>query len=204
MQNSDETSYKSTMQGILPRSQIVLMETRATKIGFQKLETIAKSNTPITLELILSIHKLCFSEILEQDAGVFRVIQVTYSGKEAPIYTKVRELMKVLIEDTEYAISKLPSPKSDDYFSRFIEILAHFQHRFVCIHPFVDYNGRMSRMFTNYILMRSNLPVIEINVNRKDVRNKYIRSLQQADEGDYSTLERMLTDAITERFTKLV
>lgn len=204
MQNSDETSFKSTKQGILPRSQIVLMETRATKIGFQKLETIAKSNTSITIELILFIHKLCFSEILEQDAGVFRAFQVTYSGKEAPIYTKVRELMKVLIDDTEYAVSKLPSPKSDDYFSRFIEILAHFQHRFVYIHPFVDYNGRMSRMFTNYLLMRSNFPIIEINVNRKDARIKYIQSLQKADEGDYSALEHMLTNAITERFAKLV
>ena len=204
MQNSDETSYKSTKQGILPRSQIVLMETRATKIGFQKLETIAKSNTSITLELILSIHKLCFSEILEQDAGVFRAIQVTYSGKEAPFYTKVRELIKVLIDDTEYAVSKLPSPKSDDYLSRFIEILAHFQHRFVYIHPFVDYNGRMSRMFTNYLLMRSNFPIIEINVNRKDARIKYIQSLQKADEGDYTALEHMLTNAITERFAKLV
>ncbi len=204
MQNSDETSYKSTKQGILPRSQIVMMETRGAKIGLQKLEQIANSQAPITLELILSIHKLCFAEILEEDAGVFRSIQVTYSGKEAPTYTKVRELMKVLIEDIEYAIANLPSVNSDEYLSRFVEVLAHFQHRFVCIHPFVDYNGRMSRMFTNYILMRSNLPVIEINVNRKDARNEYIRSLQQADEGDYSTLERMLTDAITERFAKLV
>ncbi len=204
MSKSDATSFKSTKQGILPRNEIVLMETRATKIGYQQLATIASSKSPLTLELILSIHKLCFSEILDEDSGIFRNIQVTYSGKEAPLYTKVRELMKVLVDDTEYALSNLPSISSDEYLNRFVEVLTHFQHRFVYIHPFVDYNGRMSRMFTNYLLMRFNFPVIEINVNKKNARKDYISSLQNADKGDYSSLEHMITDAITERLAKLV
>ena len=201
---SGDTSYKSTKQGIFPRSKIVAMEAQATKIGLQQLANLAKTKAPLSMDLLLTIHKLCFSEILDDDAGIFRKIQVTYSGKEAPLYSKIRELIVILIDDTEYAISQLPSSSSDDYLHRFIEVIAHFQHRFVYIHPFVDYNGRMSRMFTNYLLMRSGLPVIEINVNHKSARGKYIESLQLADSGDYSSLEKMLTNAIVESFRKLI
>jgi len=68
--------------------------------------------------------------------------------------------------------------------------------RFVYINPFVDYNGRSARLFTSYILMRLNLPIIEINTEKEIDRKSYIKALQKADEGDYQNLKNIISKAL--------
>ena len=65
-------------------------------------------------------------------------------------------------------------------------------------HPFADYNGRLARMFTSYILMRLHLPIIEIEVKTEATRRRYITSLQEADQGNYQNLNSLLTQALNE------
>jgi len=195
---SSETSWKETKFGILPRSQVIPLEIQGTQKGLLLLQQISKEKKPLSIEFIKKIHKDCFGDILQNRAGVFRTIQVEYSGKEAPHFSKVHELMKNLIEDIEYALKQLPIKPSDAYITHIVELLALFQHRFVVIHPFLDYNGRMSRMFTNYLLMREELPTIEIPVTTKLLRKKYIQSLQKADEGDYRALQNIIGNALNE------
>jgi Fic family protein len=107
-------------------------------------------------------------------------------------------MMQNLVSDTEYALKQLPAKTSDAYITDMAELLALFQHRFVVIHPFVDYNGRMSRMFTNYLLMREELPTIEIPVTTNLLRKKYIQALQKADGGNYQTLQDIIGKALNE------
>lgn len=169
------TSFKETKFGILPRVDVIKLESQAVKKGMNFL--LSKNKKPITPEFIKEIHKLCFSNILENEGGKFRTVQVMYSGKEAPHYSKINELMINLCADTEYAIKKLPNKKDVGYLNRLIELIARFQHRFVYIHPFVDYNGRTARMFTSFILIKLNLPIIEIKVKSDKDRQKYIKAL---------------------------
>lgn len=155
-----ETSYKQTKHGILPRSQVLKLEVIGTKKGLILLNKLAKENKPITPDLIKEIHKKSFYEILLDDAGKFRTVQVSYSGKEAPYFPKIPEMIKILCDDTEFALSHLPKATEETFIERVVELISRFQHRFVFIHPFIDYNGRLSRMFTNYLLIRLNLPII--------------------------------------------
>lgn len=141
---------------------------------------------------------MCFENILQEDAGKLRSIQVTYSSKEAPHYSKITEMLKILCDDTEYALSHLPSPDDEHYINKLVEVLARFQHRMVYIHPFVDYNGRIARLFTNYILMRVGLPIIEIKVEDEVDRKMYISALQKADEGNYNDIENLIAESLTE------
>ncbi len=61
-------------------------------------------------------------------------------------------------------------------------ILAAILHyKFVCIHPFDDGNGRISRLLTNYVLLKNNLP--QIVIKSADKQN-YLFALNQADTGD--------------------
>ncbi|KKP67023.1 MAG: CRISPR-associated helicase Cas3 [Candidatus Roizmanbacteria bacterium GW2011_GWA2_35_19] len=197
------TSYKQTKYGILPRQKVLELEVLGTKKGLLFLNQKAKTNK-ITPGFIKQIHKASFSEILVDDAGKFRIIQVTYSGKEAPHFSKIAEMIKVLCDDIEFTISKLPKSTDDQFIERVIELLARFQHRFVFIHPFVDYNGRTSRMFTSYILMRLNLPIIEIKTEKNKERKEYIQSLQKADTGEYQKLETIISTALNESMVKAI
>lgn len=195
---SSETSWKETKFGILPRSRVIQLEIQGTQKGLLLLQKISKNKEPLSIELIKKTHKDCFGNILQDRAGVFRTVQVEYSGKEAPHFSKVHEMMQNLVSDIEHALKQLPSKTFDAYITDMVELVALFQHRFVVIHPFFDYNGRMSRMFTNYVLMREELPTIEIPVTSKPFRKKYIQSLQKADIGDYQALQNIIGKALNE------
>lgn len=200
---SGETSWKETKFGIIPRSKIIQLEIRGTQRGLQLLQKISVTRESLSIDLIKRIHKVCFEDILQDRAGVFRTIQVEYSGKEAPHFSKIHEMMQNLVNDIAHGIKQFPVKTSDDYIDAVVELLALFQHRFVVIHPFLDYNGRMSRMFTNYLLMWEQLPTIEISVTTKLLRNKYIQSLQKADNGDYKALQIIIEKALNESLSAI-
>lgn len=195
---SSKTSWKETKFGILPRSKVIELEIQGTKKGLVSLQQIAVNGKPLSIALIKKIHQECFGDILQDRAGVFRTTQVEYSGKETPHFSKIHEMMQNLVNDIEHEIKQLPPKELDEYVKTIVELLALFQHRFVVIHPFLDYNGRMSRMFTNYLLMREQLPAIEISVTTKLLRKKYIQSLQKADNGEYQVLENIIGKALSE------
>lgn len=79
-----------------------------------------------------------------------------------------------------------------------VTLLAWFQHRFVFIHPFQDYNGRIARMITILILLQLDLPPTELKIGRGTDRKKYLAAMQKADEGDYSFLEQLISQTLSE------
>lgn len=195
------TSFKQTRFGILPRDKVIELEIKGIHKGFLFLQKI--SHEKISIELIKKTHKLCFYNILQKEAGKFRTVQVGFSGKEGVHFSRIFEQMKNLCEDTEVRIFNLSNKNSDHFINEVVMLLAWFQHRFVAIHPFLDYNGRVSRLFTNYILMRLNLPIIEIKIENKNDRKKYIQSLQKADNLDFSQLEEIIAISLNESLVEL-
>jgi len=76
-------------------------------------------------------------------------------------------------------------------------------HRFLWIHPFQDYNGRIGRLLINVVLFNLKLPPIELKVETKSGRKKYVESLQKADLGSYKKLEKMIESAVKESIREL-
>ena len=67
--------------------------------------------------------------------------------------------------------------------------LAHY--KLVYIHPFVDGNGRTSRLLLNYILMQAGFPPVII---RKEDRVMYYQVLETGNEGDIRPFVRFIAD----------
>lgn len=100
---------------------------------------------------IKSIHQLVLKNIDDKNAGRYRQENVVIAGAEhlPPDFLKVPEAMAMLLS---WYNNQVLHP---------VECAARLHVDFVGIHPFVDGNGRTSRLLMNFELMRQGyLPVI--------------------------------------------
>ena len=112
--------------------------------------------------------------------------------------------MKNLCDDLEERLKHIPSIKDEEQFlAEVISLLAWFQHKFVWIHPFKDYNGRVARLLTNLLVLNYGLPALEIKAETGQDRQRYIKAMKAADEHDPSKLESLLTKALKESLEKV-
>ena len=66
-------------------------------------------------------------------------------------------------------------------------------HAFTAIHPFDDGNGRVGRLWANYILLAAGFPPLVVRTQNKE---KYLTALQQADTGDTGPLVLFLANEL--------
>lgn len=199
------TSYKETAFGILPRSKVVELEQQGIKKAQLHILKIADRKVKITPDLICSIHKEGFGFIFPDWAGKFRTIDVTVGEYEPPYYSKIAVLVKNLCDDLEERLKHIPSPKNEEGFlAGVISLLAWFQHMFVWIHPFKDYNGRVARLLTNLLALNLGLPILSIKAETGRDRTNYVKAMIAADNHDQSNLERLIANALKESLEKAV
>lgn len=198
------TSYKETSFGILPRSKVVVLEQQGIKKAQLYILKLAGKKTKITPTLICDIHKKGFGFIFPDWAGRFRIVDVTVGEFEPPHYSRIAELIHILCGDLEERLKYLPpQEKEKKFLAEVISLLAWFQHRFVWIHPFKDYNGRIARLLTNLLALNLGLPILVIKADTGRDRQRYIEAMKAADNHNYSKLENLLANALKESLEKL-
>lgn len=112
--------------------------------------------------------------------------------------------MNNLCDDLEERLKHIPSIEDEERFlAEVISLLAWFQHQFVWIHPFKDYNGRVARLLTNLLTLNFGLPTLEIKAETGADRQRYIKTMIAADNHDYSKLEHLIADALRESLEKV-
>lgn len=131
-------------------------------------------------------------------AGKFRTIEVTVSKHKPPRSFQVPQMMKDFTEDLKVRIKHLPDLEEEKFVDVLVELLAWAHHRFLWIHPFFDYNGRMGRLLMSMILLNLDLPPIELKVETKVGREKYVKALSEADEGSFELLGKIIRTALEE------
>jgi len=198
------TSYKETAFGILPRSQVIKLEAEGVKKALQHIFKLNNKKVKITSEVIRDLHKVGFGFIFPDWAGRFRTVDVTVGDYEPPHYSKIAELIKNLCDDLEERLKYVPTAEKEEQFlAETISLLAWFQHCFVWIHPFKDYNGRIARLLTNLLALNLGLPVLEIKAGTGRNRQHYIKAMKAADQHDLSKLEKLIANALKESLEKV-
>ena len=155
------------------------------------LDDLIKDKEPITEWNIKNIHQLVLKEIDDDNAGKYRDENVKIKGAThiPPDYLIVPELMEKLIINYE------------DWKKYHPIIRAALLHgELVKIHPFVDGNGRTSRLVMNLSLMNSGyLPVII----KKEKRLEYYNALDKAHiTGDYTDFVKLVNEFEIEMLNK--
>lgn len=160
------------------------------------LEKLIDEKNEITEFNIKLLHQLVLKGIDDDNAGRYRNHDVIITGAQhrPPQYIKVPGLMEKLIMNYD---------EWDKYHPILRATLLHGE--IVKIHPFVDGNGRTSRLIMNMELMRCGyLPVII----KKDNRLKYYEVLDKAhttsDYTDFVKLVTKIEDEILDRYLSVV
>ena len=143
---------------------------------------------PITQNYILQLHKVMYGHMNNPYAGrtksVLNYIAATYpDGHTETLFTPLAPF------ETPEALNRICEEYNRVIGNHEIEPLIAipvFIHDFLCIHPFNDGNGRMSRLLTTLLLYRSGFYVGKyISLEAKIAKNKdlYYDALQASQVG---------------------
>lgn len=143
---------------------------------------------PITKNYILQLHKILYSHMNNPLAGQTKTVQnyisATYpDGRTEVLFTPMAPF------ETPAALEKICEEYNRIIGNLEVEPLLAipiFIHDFLCIHPFNDGNGRMSRLLTTLLLYRSGFYVgryISIEAKIADNKDLYYESLGKAQYG---------------------
>lgn len=143
---------------------------------------------PITQNYILQLHKILYSHMVNPLAGRTKTVQnyisATYpDGHTETLFTPLApyetpEALDRLCEEFNRVIGNMELEP--------LIAIPVFIHDFLCIHPFNDGNGRMSRLLTTLLLYRSGFYVGKyISLEAKIAKNKdlYYDALYASQEG---------------------
>jgi Fic family protein len=144
------------------------------KGGINFLYDFVKKKKELDEAAVLEIHKIILKNISDIDAGRYRNANVMITGAAhlPPSAIKIPRLMAEFMEWYYEHKSKLS----------ITELAAWVHYKLVYIHPFIDGNGRTSRLIMNLILLQNGYPpAVILYVDRI----KYYRVLKEADREHY-------------------
>ena len=146
---------------------------------------------PLDENIVKDIHSLLMENILT--GGIYRNVEVRISGAghKPPVPNEMYRQIKSFFADLPYKTDLNP-----------IELAAWTHAEFVRIHPFVDGNGRTSRMIMNYQLMANGFLPVSI---AKENRLEYFETLETfAVDGDLTSFAEMVSDLEEKRLEEYI
>lgn len=156
------------------------------------IEDMVKNKEELSEYAIKSIHSLILKNIDNDNAGRYRNQNVIISGAEhiPPSHILVQEKMEEFINWYKSCNNIHPVLKA-----------AKVHVDFVGIHPFIDGNGRVSRLIMNLELLKSGYQAVNI---RNDKKSAYYEALDYAHcRNDYSLFYNLIAEYELERLKEI-
>ena len=135
-------------------------------------EFVKKRHKNLSEKDILYIHSLILKGIDDEWAGRYRQVPVRISGSNVilPNYAKVPSLMRDFVRWLQSIEGEHP-----------VKIASDAHYKLVSIHPWIDGNGRTSRLLMDLILIQHGYPPAII---KKEERKRYLSSIEEAQLGE--------------------
>lgn len=143
---------------------------------------------PLTPNFILQLHKILFQHTDSSFGGSFKDVQ-NYISATDELGNRFTLFTPLSPYETPTAIQEI----CDEYNRTIGEgkvdpllIIPVFIHDFLCIHPFLDGNGRMSRLLTTLLLYRSGYEIgkyISLEAKIAKTKDAYYDALEISQEG---------------------
>lgn len=160
------------------------------------IKEIANDPESITEHNLLQIHSLILQGIDNANAGKYRNVQVLISGaKHVPPqpYLVAKQMEDLFFWYNENKNVLHP-----------VELSAEMHERLVTIHPFIDGNGRTSRLLMNLILLQNGFPIAILKGDAEN-RLKYYSALESAQtENDKKPFLNLITENVRETMERII
>jgi Fic family protein len=154
------------------------------------IDTKAKEQE-LSLEVILSLHKMLIANIRDDIAGRFR---------KAGEYVRVANHIAPGPEEVTGRLEKMLAEYNANSHENIIKRIAMLHLVFEQTHPFVDGNGRIGRVINNYLLIREGF--VPVNIKFID-REMYYEAFKEFNEkGTAKIMEEIVGKAITNSYHK--
>ena len=145
----------------------------------------------LTLEVILSLHKMLISNICDDVAGRFRK-----DDEYVRVGNHIAPNPKEVVDRLEKMLTEYNAASHENIIKRIARLRLTFEHP----HPFVDGNGRIGRVINNYLLIREGF--VPINIKFID-RKKYYEAFKEFDEKSATAvMEEIVGKALTNSYHK--
>lgn len=158
--------------------------------AFSYVKKNTLENNPLTEDIVKDIHAILMTNIFT--GSVYRdvPVRIAGAGHKPPVPSEMYNQIKVFFATLHSKASEL-NPV----------LLAAYTHaEFVRIHPFVDGNGRTSRLIMNYQLMSNGFLPISI---QKEKRLEYFNALEDyAINSNLETFANMIYDLELEKLNE--
>lgn len=154
------------------------------------VEDIVHNAEPFSEWQIRNIHQLILKGIDNENAGRYRNVNVVIAGAMhvPPDHLQIPQRMAALVDWYQTQAGSLHP----------VERAARVHAAFVGIHPFVDGNGRTSRLLMNLELMKSGFPPVVITVEQ---RLRYYEALDKAHtQNDYGNFIALVVECAGQGF----
>ena len=182
-QRTRATRYVETRYGILNYQKLVpLLAKQVLKAEVAVLN--GELSDLAYADLLLELHNRIAADIVPKIAGRWRIKDVQVGSHKAPPSWEVPSLMRNYSLDLSARLAA-DNAESD---SGLIETLVFAEGQLLHIHPFEDFNGRVSRLFLTELLRRLNLPTVEFEMNSDTKRNQYFAALSAYDQHNRAPL----------------
>ena len=144
---------------------------------------LVKNKIPFNERTLLELHSLVLRGIDKENAGRYRNIQVRIGGS-------------TYLPPAPYILHK----EMEDYFLFYqanqkkmhpIVLAADMHEKLVTIHPFIDGNGRTSRLVMNLIALQNGYPIINVSGEKMN-RMDYYNALEQVQVHNNNKAFRLL------------
>lgn len=166
-------------------------------IGY--IKQLMERNFPLNERELLTVHNLILRGIIPEDAGRYRKVQV-------------------IIKDSSHMPSQpsMIAKEMEDYFSWYesnktkihpIILATEMHERLATIHPFIDGNGRTSRLIMNLILLQNGYLIANIKGDYES-RMNYYQALETAqtsnNKEDFLLFIGRIEKESLERYLKII
>jgi CRISPR-associated endonuclease/helicase Cas3 len=139
---------------------------------------------PLDEDLLLEFHRRICGDLLPDWAGRWRTVEVQVGNLRPPAPHRVPGLLRDYSADLAArwtSIFPLAGLLA-------LETLAFAEGRLLTIHPFVDFNGRVTRLWLREIMHRARLPQTILVADGDEGRAEYFAALEAADQLDWRPL----------------